>query len=141
MVNLEDTSTAGAEQQLTELGIALPSPPTPFGNYVEGVRIGRLLYLSGMLPVIDRKPQAIGRLGAELTVDEGRRAAETATLSDLSAISGKSLSSFACHEQRLNTGHTFLMTTDELASAKVMRKVGFAPAFFVLSALAAFLHA
>lgn len=66
--------------------MALPPPPTPFGNYVEGVRIGKLLYLSGMLPVIDRKPQVVGRLGVELTVDEGRRAAEIATLSALSAI-------------------------------------------------------
>ena len=58
MVDLENTPTAGAEQRLTELGMALPPLPTPFGNYVEGVRIGRLLYLSGMLPVIDRRPSA-----------------------------------------------------------------------------------
>ncbi len=86
MVDRKPAPAAGAEQRLTELGIVLPSPPTPFGNYVEGVRIGKLLYLSGMLPVIDRKPQFVGRLGAELEVDEGRRAAEIATMSALSAI-------------------------------------------------------
>ncbi len=86
MVDRKPAPAAGAEQRLTELGIVLPSPPTPFGNYVEGVRIGKLLYLSGMLPVIDRKPQFVGRLGAELEVDEGRRAAEIATISALSAI-------------------------------------------------------
>ncbi|SDA69992.1 RidA family protein [Sinorhizobium sp. NFACC03] len=86
MVSRGQATAAGAEQRLNELGIALPPPPTPFGNYVEGVRIGKLLYLSGMLPVIDRKPQVVGRLGVELTVDEGRRAAEIATLSALSAI-------------------------------------------------------
>jgi hypothetical protein len=32
-----------------------------------------LLFLSGMLPVVDRKPQFIGRLGGELSVEEGRR--------------------------------------------------------------------
>lgn len=86
MVDRKPAPAAGAEQRLTELGIVLPSPPTPFGNYVEGVRIGKLLYLSGMLPVIDRKPQFVGRLGAELEVDEGRSAAEIATMSALSAI-------------------------------------------------------
>ncbi|MBD9558383.1 RidA family protein [Ensifer sp. ENS03] len=86
MVDRKPAPAAGAEQRLTELGIVLPSPPTPFGNYAEGVRIGKLLYLSGMLPVIDRKPQFVGRLGAELEVDEGRRAAEIATMSALSAI-------------------------------------------------------
>ncbi|WP_457579144.1 RidA family protein [Ensifer adhaerens] len=86
MVDRKPAPAAGAEQRLTELGIVLPSPPTPFGNYVEGVRIGKLLYLSGMLPVIDRKPHFVGRLGAELEVDEGRRAAEIATMSALSAI-------------------------------------------------------
>ncbi|HEV7309328.1 RidA family protein [Ensifer sp.] len=86
MVDRALAPAAGAEQRLREFGITLPPPPTPFGNYVEGVRIGKLLYLSGMLPVIDRKPQMIGRLGAELSVDEGQRAAEIATLSGLSAI-------------------------------------------------------
>ncbi|MEI2299294.1 RidA family protein [Ensifer sp. MJa1] len=86
MVDRTRAPAAGAEQRLQDLGITLPPPPTPFGNYVEGVRIGKLLYLSGMLPVIDRKPQIVGRLGAELTVEDGQRAAEIATLSALSAI-------------------------------------------------------
>jgi enamine deaminase RidA (YjgF/YER057c/UK114 family) len=61
-------------------------PPTPFGAYVEAVQIGRLLFLSGMLPVVDRKPQFIGRLGGELSVEEGRKAAELAALSALAAV-------------------------------------------------------
>ena len=71
---------------MKDLGITLPPPPTPFGAYVEAVRIGRLLFLSGMLPVIDRKPQFIGRLGGELSVEEGRKAAELAVLSALAAV-------------------------------------------------------
>lgn len=81
-----EAPAAGAEQRLKDLGITLPSPPTPFGAYVEAARIGRLLFLSGMLPVIDRKPQFLGRLGGELSVEEGRKAAELATLSALSAV-------------------------------------------------------
>ena len=86
MVTLGRAPAAGAEQRLKDLGITLPPPPTPFGDYVETVQIGRLLFLSGMLPVVDRKPQFIGRLGGELSVEEGRKAAELAALSALAAV-------------------------------------------------------
>lgn len=76
---------ASAEQRLKELGIALPPPPTPFGAYVEAVRINNLVFFSGMLPVVGHEPQFIGRVGDELTVEEGRKAAEVACLSALSA--------------------------------------------------------
>jgi enamine deaminase RidA (YjgF/YER057c/UK114 family) len=74
-----------AERRLGELGIALPPPPTPFGNYVEAVKIGNLLFLSGMLPVIGREPQYIGRVGGALSVEDGRKAAGIACLGALSA--------------------------------------------------------
>jgi hypothetical protein len=45
---------ASAEQRLKELGIKLSSPPEPFGTYVEAVQTGNLLFLSGMLPTVDR---------------------------------------------------------------------------------------
>jgi enamine deaminase RidA (YjgF/YER057c/UK114 family) len=86
MVDHSRASAAGAEQRLQELGITLPPPPTPFGAYVEAVTIGRLVYLSGMLPVVGHEPQFIGRVGGKLTVEDGRRAAEVALLSALSAI-------------------------------------------------------
>ena len=63
----------------------LPSPPTPLGAYVEAVRSGNLVFFSGMLPVVDRKPQFVGRVGGELTLEDGRKAAATATLNGLSA--------------------------------------------------------
>ena len=86
MVTPGHAPAAGAEQRLKDLGITLPPPPIPFGAYVEAVQIGRLLFLSGMLPVVDRKPQFIGRLGGELSVEEGRKAAELAALSALAAV-------------------------------------------------------
>lgn len=75
----------GAEQRLKELGVELPSPPTPLGAYVEAVRSGNLVFFSGMLPVVARKPQFVGRIGGGLTVEDGRRAAAIATLNGLSA--------------------------------------------------------
>ncbi|WP_423414473.1 RidA family protein [Hyphomicrobium sp. B1] len=79
------TAPAGAEQRLSELGIVLPSPPTPLGAYVEAVRTGNLVFFSGMLPVVEREPQFVGRIGGELTLEDGRKAAATATLNGLSA--------------------------------------------------------
>ena len=74
-----------AEQRLREFDIALPSPPTPFGAYVETVKIGNLLFLSGMLPVVGHKPQYVGRVGGALTAEDGRMAAKIACLGALSA--------------------------------------------------------
>ncbi|CAN7174532.1 RidA family protein [Rhizobium sp. LjRoot258] len=86
MVTPGKAFTAGAERRLKDLGITLPPAPTPFGNYVESVKIGNLLYLSGMLPVVGNEPQVIGRVGAELSADDRQKAAEIAALSVLAAI-------------------------------------------------------
>ncbi|MBY5327409.1 RidA family protein [Rhizobium leguminosarum] len=85
MVDHAKAEAAGAERRLQDLGIALPPPPTPLGAYVEAVRTGKLVFFSGMLPVVDRKPRYIGRVGGALTVEDGRKAAETATLGALAA--------------------------------------------------------
>ncbi len=74
-----------AEQRLKLLGIQLPAPPTPFGSYVETRQTGNLLFLSGMLPVVDRRPKYIGRIGKELDADAGRDAARIAALNALAA--------------------------------------------------------
>src|SRR5258707_2480240 len=83
MVTRESSRPASAEQQLKELGIKLPAPPEPFGTYVEAVQTGNLLFLSGMLPTEGRVAQFIGRVGAELDTEAGRKAAYLATLNGL----------------------------------------------------------
>lgn len=85
MVDRSKAQAAGAEQRLQSLGIKLPPPPTPFGAYVEVVRTGNLVFFSGMLPVVGHEPKFVGRVGGALTAEEGKKAAETATLSALSA--------------------------------------------------------
>src|SRR5437016_1284901 len=69
---------ATAEQRLRQLGINLPAPPEPFGIYAEAVQTGNLLFLTGMLPTAGREAKFIGRIGAELDVETGRKAAYTA---------------------------------------------------------------
>jgi enamine deaminase RidA (YjgF/YER057c/UK114 family) len=83
MVKAGDSQPVGAEQRLKELGIKLPTPPTPFGSYVEAVQTGNVLFLSGMLPTEGRAAKFIGRIGAELDVEVGRKAAQLAALNAL----------------------------------------------------------
>ena len=71
MVTAKILSPASAEQRLKELGIKLPTPPEPFGTYVEAVQTGNLLFLTGMLPTEGRAAKFVGRVGAELDVEAG----------------------------------------------------------------------
>ena len=71
--------------RLTELGIVLPASPTPLGAYVEASDSGNLLFISGTLPIIDRKLVLAGRLGEGLSVKDGQEAARIASLNALAA--------------------------------------------------------
>jgi enamine deaminase RidA (YjgF/YER057c/UK114 family) len=71
--------------RLDKLGIDLPAPPTPLGAYVESSDTGDWLFLSGMLPVVNRKLAISGRLGENLSVKEGQEAARIASLNALAA--------------------------------------------------------
>ena len=73
MVTGEGMRPARAEERLKELGIVLPAPPEPFGAYVEAVRTGNLLFLSGMLPTEGRNAKFIGRVGAAHEVEQRAR--------------------------------------------------------------------
>ncbi|MGH7310964.1 MAG: RidA family protein [Candidatus Rokuibacteriota bacterium] len=66
----------GAEARLKELDITLPPPGTPMANYVGAVRVGNLLFVSGHGPLrTDGKPSARGKLGRELSVEQGYKVA------------------------------------------------------------------
>src|ERR1700729_3958249 len=83
MATGEAPQPASAEQRLKELGIHLPAPPEPFGTYAEAVQTGKLLFLTGMLPTEGREAKFVGRVGAELDVETGRKAAHLAALNAL----------------------------------------------------------
>jgi enamine deaminase RidA (YjgF/YER057c/UK114 family) len=72
-----------AEKRLSQLGIKLPAPPEPFGIYAEAVQTGNLLFLTGMLPTVGREAKFIGRIGAELDAEAGRKAAHLAAINAL----------------------------------------------------------
>lgn len=66
----------GAEARIKELGITLPNPPKPMGNYVPGVRTGNLLFLSGHGPIrIEGNPSARGKVGRDLSTEDAYKVA------------------------------------------------------------------
>jgi len=81
----DQTGAASPAERLDQLGIALPAPPRPLGAYVESSHVGSLLFLSGILPVVQGKLTITGRLGENLSVKEGQEAARIASLNVLAA--------------------------------------------------------
>jgi enamine deaminase RidA (YjgF/YER057c/UK114 family) len=76
---------AGPEENLAALGLALPAPPAPGGNYVSAKRAGAVLYLSG---VISTGPDGIltGTAGVDRTIEEGYAAARVCALTQLAVL-------------------------------------------------------
>jgi enamine deaminase RidA (YjgF/YER057c/UK114 family) len=89
---VENSNPTGAEERLRKLAIKLPVPPQPFGTYAEAVQTGNLLFLTGMLPTEGRAAKYVGRIGAELDVETGRKAARLAAL-NLLAVAKEHLGS------------------------------------------------
>lgn len=74
------------EAKLKELGLTLPDPPKPVANYIPVVRVGELLFLSGVLPSREGQLSMTGKLGQELTIEQGKEASRVAVLNGLSII-------------------------------------------------------
>jgi enamine deaminase RidA (YjgF/YER057c/UK114 family) len=74
------------EAKLAELGLELPTPPSPLANYVRAVRTGNLVFLSGHGPTRDGKPAYVGKVGADLDVDTGYQAARLVMLNCLASL-------------------------------------------------------
>src|SRR5262245_8495880 len=74
------------EARLKALGIELPPAPKPVASYVPAVRTGNLVYLAGQGPVAGGKPTVTGKVGAELTEEEGYKAARATILNSLAAL-------------------------------------------------------
>jgi len=75
-----------AEQKLKNLGITLPTPPQPIANYVRAVQAGNFLFVSGHGPYNDGKIRMAGKVGRELTVEEGYQVARNVGLNCLATI-------------------------------------------------------
>ena len=79
---------SGAEQRLQELGIKLPPSPKPVAVYVPAVRSGNMLYASGHGPRLADGKLIQGRVGSEITLEQGYEAARVVGLNMLSTVRG-----------------------------------------------------
>ena len=86
MPEVPKATAVKASSRLRELSLVLPKPPTPLGHYIEVNRVGSLLFLSGTLPIADHKLVYAGRLGENLSVQQGREAARLAALNALALV-------------------------------------------------------
>lgn len=75
-----------ASARLKELGIELPVVVKPLGSYVPAVRSGNLVYTSGQLPVRDGTLLQSGKVGADVTPEQGNELARISALNALAAI-------------------------------------------------------
>ena len=86
--NAQPTKT-NPEARLKELGIQLIKPTPPIANYVKAVRVGNMVYLAGHGPDKPEGGMVIGKVGAELTPEQGHDAARLTGISLLSTLKGE----------------------------------------------------
>ena len=78
----------GAEiyAKLAELGLKLPEVVAPLAAYVPAVQSGNYVYVSGQLPMVEGKLPLVGKVGAEVSVEQGTELARVCALNALAAI-------------------------------------------------------
>jgi enamine deaminase RidA (YjgF/YER057c/UK114 family) len=74
------------EEKISELGYSLPLPPKPLATYTPAIKIDNMVYTAGQIPVVDGKLIFEGKLGKDLSEEEGIKAAEQCALNCLSVI-------------------------------------------------------
>lgn len=77
------------EEKLRDLGLALPPPPQPVGDYDLAVRSGNLLFVSGQLPTRGGELLIQGHVGGEVSIDEARMCARQAALNALAVVAAE----------------------------------------------------
>ena len=75
-----------AEDRLKRLGISLPAPPKPAGLYAPALQTGSLLYVSGQVPVLEGQPVRRGKLGENVSPEDGAELAGVCTLNALAIV-------------------------------------------------------
>lgn len=74
------------EEKIKELGFEIPQLPKPLAAYIPALHIGDMVYTSGQVPIQNGELKYAGKIGEDLTVEQGQKAAEICALNGLSAI-------------------------------------------------------
>lgn len=83
---MERRAVMSISEKLKKMNIVLPPPPAPVAAYVPAVTAGDLVFVSGMLPLRDGKLIYQGKLGREVTVEQGVECARVAVLNALAVL-------------------------------------------------------
>ena len=75
-----------ASEKLASLGLSLPAVVPPVAAYVPAVQSGSFVYTSGQLPITDGELGQVGKVGAQVTAEQGKDLARTCALNALAAI-------------------------------------------------------
>jgi len=73
------------ERELERMGFVLPTPK-PVAAYIPAVRVGELVFTAGQGPTVDGKPMFTGKLGRELTEEQGYKAAQLCAVNCLACV-------------------------------------------------------
>jgi enamine deaminase RidA (YjgF/YER057c/UK114 family) len=72
--------------RLKKLGIDLPDPPTPSANYIPAKIVGNLVYVSGQIPLQDGREAFVGKVGADISVQQAQEAARICAINILAQL-------------------------------------------------------
>jgi enamine deaminase RidA (YjgF/YER057c/UK114 family) len=74
------------EEKLNEMGIEIPVAPKPLASYIPATKAGNLIFTAGQIPMVDGELKYKGKVGKEISLAEGIKAAELCTVNCLSVI-------------------------------------------------------
>lgn len=83
---VEDLYDYDVEERIKELGIELPVPGAPVANYVNAVKTGNLVFMAGKGPKNEDGSNVTGKVGVDLTIEEGYEAARKTAIQQLAAL-------------------------------------------------------
>ena len=82
----ENLYNYNVEEKINELGIQLMNPEKPVANYLPAVKTGNLIFLSGKIPIDEEGNLITGKLGTDLTIEQGYFAARSCAVAQLSTL-------------------------------------------------------
>lgn len=82
----EDLYSYDVEERISSMGITLTEPSAPVANYVNSVRTGNLVFMAGKGPSKPEGGYVTGKVGVDLSIEEGYEAAQLAAIAQLSAL-------------------------------------------------------
>ncbi|MFB8276715.1 RidA family protein [Nocardia colli] len=80
------TAVTDWESNLAKLGVTLPPVVAPVAAYIPAIRTGSLVYTSGQLPMADSQLTVAGKVGAEVSTEQAKEAAQLCALNALAAV-------------------------------------------------------